>query len=679
LQTPIMHIKGVGPKRAQLLEQMGIRTRGDLLSYIPRAYKDMSNHKRISSLAPGEEALFVASVAAEPRLSRAPGRRLQVLRVQLEDETGKVDAVWFNRPYLKKTLRPGTKWRFFGKLDTRMGRIVQSPVVEPVTDESAADDALQPVYTLPKGLAQKTMRGIVREALATLESIYDPFDEQIRRDHTLCGREFALWQIHFPDNMDSCRKAKRRLAFEELLYYQLALRTFRNARTQENRAPYIQADMAQVDELLASLPFELTQSQILTVGEVIDDLAGEYPMARIVQGDVGCGKTVVAAIALFITAKSGKQGIIMAPTETLAQQHYQSLRQMLEPFGITVGLLTGSLTAAQKRKAQKEIESGAWQVAVGTQALIQKAVKARDLALVVTDEQHRFGVRQRLALEDKGESPHVLVMSATPIPRTLSLILYGDLDVSVINEMPAGRLPVQTRIVPEWRRDDMYRFVRDQVEGGKQAFIICPLVDDSDIIDARSAQEVYHELSRGLLSQVNMGLVHGRMSAIRKKEHLDAFRRGDVSVLVTTSMVEVGVDVPGATTIIIEDAARFGLAQLHQMRGRVGRGGGQSWCFLVAGGTRDAASRLDIMRSTHNGFVVAEKDLELRGPGDVLGTRQHGVLDPVIAKLTGDLELVKETRDAVQYVLQRDDNASQQIRYEAMVRFQDRLKDVSFS
>nr|WP_122013323.1 ATP-dependent DNA helicase RecG [Maliibacterium massiliense] len=679
MDTPVTACKGVGPKRAALLAQMGIVTVRDALFYLPRAYEDRSNVKEIAALAPGEEALVTAMIAGPVRLQRIPGRHLAMTRAMLEDDSGKIEAVWFNQPYLKNTLREGQTYRFFGRVDVRRGRALQNPSFEPAFDERRAPArALLPVYRVCAGVTQKMMRDLVAQALQMRHTLPDPFDNDFRRAHHLAERKFALEAIHFPEDAAQRSEAQRRFAFEELFYYQMMLQMQRRARQGQHRAMPLALPEADRKAFLSALPYALTGAQARTIAEILQDIARDTPMNRMVQGDVGSGKTVVAAMALLAAVKSGAQGVLMAPTEVLAQQHHRTLSALLEPLGVRVGLRTGAMRDAQKRRADDYIQTGVWQVVVGTHALIQQDVRYKNLGVVVTDEQHRFGVRQRAVLSAKGEAPHTLVMSATPIPRTLSLVLYGDLDVSLIDELPPGRKPVRTRVVPAKKRGGMYDFVHAQVREGHQCYVVCPLVEASENVAAKSAEDVYDELRKGPLRDVRVGLLHGQMKAGQKEAVLSSFAQGALDVLVSTTVIEVGVDVPRASVMVIEDAARFGLAQLHQLRGRVGRGAAQAWCFLVCDQGVDNP-RLEIMTRTQNGFDIAQRDLELRGPGELLGMRQSGVLDTTMALLARDMALVKETQEAALQIVSESGPRARALKQEAMDRLEARTRQISMT
>ncbi len=556
----------------------------------------------------------------------------------------------------------------------RIGRTKDGTVMalNPMLVEEAG---IQPVYRPIEKLPPKTMRSLIAAALSA-GRFEDALPETFRNRYNLCPRQIALRQAHFPASQEALAEARRRLAFEELVLFQTHVQTLRGAGAQGIRI-LSEPEAAQV--FFASLPFPPTGAQSRVLEEIRLDMAGEAPMARLVQGDVGSGKTAIALGALYLAAKAGYQGALMAPTEVLATQHYRTALRILEPLGITCALITGKQGAAARRLSQEAALTGTAQVLIGTHALLSEGVVYRNLGLVITDEQHRFGVRQRTALAQKARSlaTNVLVLSATPIPRTLSLILFGDLDLSVVDEMPPGRLPVKTRIVSEGKRAGMYGFLKAQAAQGGQAYVICPLVEESERFDGASAEETYESLRKGPLKSLRLGLVHGRQRPDEKDAILSSFSQGELDVLVSTTVVEVGVDVPGATVMIIENAERFGLSQLHQLRGRVGRGKAESWCFLMAASNE----RLEAFAATNDGFVIAQQDLEERGPGEWFGTRQHGAPAMPGAALGGDAALLEETHAAVKRLLTDPDRVyeAEKMRAVAKERFGQAIEEIGIN
>ena len=666
MDYPLTQIKGIGPARVKAFEAAGIRSVRELVMFLPKEYRDLDDVTALCDLKPGDTAAVRVKVAGEATLRYA--RKLTIVKVYVTDGTETLPVVWFNQPWLKAQMTPGRELLLYGKAELRTGCVtLMSPTLE-------AGEGLAPVYRSIPGIPAKALRQSVEAALHICEGQWpDELPEALRREYGLCERNFAMRCAHFPDSREALLAARRRIAFEELLLYQVALSLLRHT-SREGVAVDFPDDA--VERFWSALPFSPTHAQRRVLDEVAADMRSSRAMARLVQGDVGSGKTAIAFAAIALAHAGGWQSALMAPTEVLARQHYEGAKQLLEPLGLRCGLLVGSLTQKQHRLAHEAIASGEWDVAIGTHALITEGVAYRRLGLVVTDEQHRFGVRQRTLLSEKGDAPNVLVMSATPIPRTLSLILYGDLDISIVDELPPGRTPVQTRIVPESKREGLYGFLREEVRKGRQVYFVCPLVEESEAIEAQPAELLYEELRTKKLKDLNIELVHGRMKPADKDAALERFRTGEADVLVSTTVIEVGVNVPNATVMVIENAERFGLAQLHQLRGRVGRGAHESWCFLMA----ESNARLRFMCSTSDGFKVAEKDMELRGPGELFGTRQSGALTAGIGALAGDTELLKLTHDAAHDLL-RDpdtDDARAVVRL-ARERFADRLEDIGIN
>ncbi|MBR1409267.1 MAG: ATP-dependent DNA helicase RecG [Clostridia bacterium] len=645
-------IRGFGPARLRALEDKGIRTSADLMERLPVGYRDTTQPLSPAQMLPGTRACFEGYIVGTPALHRVRGR--QWVSATVADECGSVRCMWFNQPWMKDRLHADQHVVLYGTCTQKKnGRFVINPSEE-------EPGKIIPVYGQIPGVGQK----VLRDAVGLLLSEYDepdPLPAGLPERYGLMERGAALKEAHFPGSISALERAKRRLAFEELLLFQAAVAggAGRRGAAHPARIP----DEAEA-AFWKGLPYRPTNAQRRVAAEIRSDMAKTSAMARLVQGDVGSGKTLIAFYALWLAVQSGGQGALMAPTEILAQQHWQSAGELLGRLGVTCGLLTGSMTAAERRRAREAIACGEWQVIIGTHALISEDVEYRDLRLVVTDEQHRFGVRQRTRLQAKGAFAHVLVMSATPIPRTLSLILYGDLDLSVVDEMPPGRRTVNTRIVPEEKRDGLYDFIRQQADKGRQTYVVCPTVGEEDMEDdgdpVPSATARQKEMQKRLPS-LRIGLVHGRMNKQEKEDTVLAFRQGQTDVLVATTVIEVGVNVPNATVMVIESADRFGLAQLHQLRGRVGRGAEESWCFLMA----EPNERLRILQETSDGFKIAEKDLELRGAGEVFGTRQHGAPEMPALMLTTDTSLLEETHRAF---AELSSDASRRGEYEALCR-----------
>lgn len=659
-------IKGIGAARLKLLEAQGIKTVRQLLLWLPVDYRDLSDVRELGSLYAGEIACVRVWVKGTASIQRV--KRLVIVRTMVSDGTDTMQAIWFNQPWLKQQLIDGRELLLYGKCEIKYGQLMLiSPTIE-------SGEGLVPIYRAIKGIPIKTMRQMMRAALSHWEGQWkDDLPESLRRRHGLCELNFAMRQAHFPDAREAMEAARHRIAFEELLMYQCGLMLTRQVGRKGVRIPCTEAD---AQEFWQRMPFTPTGAQIKVLHEILHDLNDEAVMGRLVQGDVGSGKTALAFGALYVTAKSGYQGALMVPTEILAQQHYETAQTLLAPHGIRCGLLTGSMTVKQKREAHAQIAAGDWDVAIGTHALISKGVDFQKLGLVVTDEQHRFGVRHRALLSGKGNMPNVLVMSATPIPRTLALILFGDLEVSVVDELPPGRTPIKTRIVSEAKRDGMYGFLLDEVRQGRQVYVVCPLVEESETIDALPAEVVYENLRTGMLKDIRIGLVHGRMAGKDKEAVLNAFHLGELDLLVSTTVIEVGVNVPNATVMVVENAERFGLAQLHQLRGRVGRGVMASWCFLMA----EPNERLELMVKTSDGFKIAQKDLELRGPGEMFGYRQSGAVAAGLSKLMGNTQLLKETNDEAKYLITHPDSEESKIVLAAAkVQYDRMIEEISLS
>ena len=662
MATNLRLLSGVGAKRETALRGMGIDSIEGLLLYFPRRYQNLSVRVPLADMPVGQESLAEATVASDARLYRTA--RVSIVSVTLRDESGLLQAVWYNQPYVRQHLRAGAQYLFIGKVTLQKGRkVLANPVIE---QTDAALPPMLPVYALPSGITQRLMRQMVQEALpqACVTDVLPPF---LRDAFALCGRFDAMRQMHFPQDERQRREAQRRIVFEEFLLFQLQLEIMRKKRTEGEAYALMQGD-AQEERLRSALPYPLTGAQQRVWKQITKDMARSTPMNRLVQGDVGSGKTIIAFLALYRAVCNGKQGALMAPTEILADQHRQSAAEILEPLGVQVELLKSSLGAKEKRHVLERLQSGACQVVIGTHALLQDAVEFQDLAVVVTDEQHRFGVRQRAAISQKGMAPHVLVMSATPIPRTLSLVLYGDLDISIVDELPPGRQPVKTHIVPPHKRSDMYQFILHAIQEGKQAYIICPLVAESEVVDAASAEEMFAALRKTVLGRTRLALVHGQLPNREKEEVMRGFAAGQFDVLVATTVIEVGVNVPNACIMVIENAERFGLAQLHQLRGRVGRSQTQSFCFLMTEQDHEEAlERLRIMTETNDGFLIAEKDLEMRGAGELIGEKQHGMDAWQLLRMAGDMRLQDEVRQALA-LLGKEEHAPEYEHMLAMAR-----------
>lgn len=631
-------LKGVGKVRLETLERAGLTEIEQLLWRFPRDYVNHDERTPIVGLHSGQHAVFTARVQ---KTSTARIKGLTLTYASVFDETGQVQCVWFNQPYRARTLETGATFLFEGLVTRNKGVLrVQCPRVLPVETHG-----IEPVYPPIKDIPPRAYIGWVRQAW-DLQSglLQDILPQSLRDRFALPAFADALYTLHFPASSEALTDALHRMAFDDLLLFSLAVRQQRY-RAGSGRA--LKANWTVIQPFLEQLPYSLTNAQQRVLRQALSDLESDVPMARLVEGDVGCGKTVIAFALLYCAFENRCQSAMMAPTEVLAQQHYEQACQLLGPLGVRVVRLMGSVKGKERTQTLASIQSGEADVVIGTHALIEKGVRYANLGLVITDEQHRFGVRQRTALEQKGAiAPHVLVMSATPIPRTMAMVLYGDLDVSVVDELPPGRKPVHTRIVPEGKRSGMYGFIQECVQKGQQAYVVCPLVEESEMMDAASASQTVQDMSKAMPG-VRISLLHGRMKSEEKERILFAFAAHETDVLVSTTVIEVGVNVPNATIMVVEDAERFGLAQLHQLRGRVGRGQLQSWCFLMA----EASERMRTLASTSDGFAIAQKDLEIRGPGEMLGTRQSGMLDAGLLQLAGNAPLMEQVQALADEVL----------------------------
>ena len=654
LNTDIRYIKGVGEARAKSLAKLGITDLRSLLSYFPRAYDDRRAYKKIADLIPGENACVCAVIAGEPKLSRIR-KGLDLIKLRAVDETGALELTYFNQSYLKNTFRTGDAYVFFGRAE---GTPSRPQMTNPLFEREGAHQItgrIMPIYPLTAGVSQSMLCKAVEQGLAAcVDELPDILPEDVRLVYQLCHTRFAYENIHFPTDDEALSAARRRLAFEELFLLALGLKLLRERRTFVAGKQCKKVDLS---PFFAALPLSLTGAQRRAIGDIARDLTGKRPMNRLVQGDVGSGKTMVAAAAIYMAAKNGLQCALMAPTEILAEQHYRSLAPLLEPLGIPCALLTASTKAKERRALNERLRSGELSLVIGTHALLSPDVQYQNLGLVVTDEQHRFGVDQRAALSAKGDDPHLLVMSATPIPRTLALMIYGDLDVSILNELPPGRQKIDTFAVPSSYHARIYAFLRKLVAEGRQAYIVCPMVAENDELpDERKAVTAYSEtLQKEVFPDLRIAPIHGKMKPKEKDAVMRAFAAHEIDVLVSTTVIEVGVDVPNAALMLIENAECFGLSQLHQLRGRVGRGRHKSYCVLVSDNKgEENKQRLKVMSSTSDGFAIAEEDLKLRGPGDFFGSRQHGLPSLRVADLSCDLSLLHETQSAAEQLLAAD-------------------------
>ena len=673
LRSPVTAIRGVSSAQGKRLTRLGANTVEDMLYLFPRRYDDFSQLRTISELHYGEETTVVG-VVRDVR-NQQTRRGIHLTKAVISDGTGSLEVTWFNQRYLSRRLLPGRRIVLSGQVDQYLGRLTfQSPEWEPWSDKLIHTGRLVPVYPLTEGLSARRMRTLMKSALEQCAGqLADGLPPSMHQDYGLVELGIAVRQMHFPDSKESLERARYRLCFEEFLLIQLGVAEQRLA-WQRRPGRGMSVDQQMLGAFVEALPFTLTGAQQRALQEITDDLQRAHPMSRLLQGDVGSGKTIVALAAMLAAVMNGMQAVIMAPTEVLAKQHNQTLTELLRQVAdaladrdgatarlvsqTSVGLLVGSLSQTEKEERHQQIASGAIHIVVGTHALIQEGVVFEDLALAVIDEQHRFGVSQRSALRQKGHNPHVLVMSATPIPRTLALTVYGDLDISVIDELPPHRQKIVTKWLAPLERERAYSFVRGQVTEGRQAFVICPLVEESAKIEAKAAVSEHQRLQNTVFPDLRLGLLHGRMKSEDKERVMEHFRSGGYDILVATPVVEVGIDVPNATVMLVEGADRFGLAQLHQFRGRVGRGENQSYCLLLADSpTFEGEQRLRIIEATHDGFLLAEEDLKMRGPGEFFGTRQSGLPELKVAGL-GDIVVLEQARKAALDLILEDPGLS---------------------
>lgn len=655
--SSITSLKGIGEKTKELFAKMGVYTVGDILLHFPRTYiryPKMEPIDEISSLTEENHAI-VAQVRTSPVVKST--RRMQLTLLTIGSVGHKMQLIWYRQPYIRNNLKANQYYVFYGKVTIKEGKyVMEQPVIYEPQAYTQMEDMLFPVYSLTGGVSNNLMIKTIRQALAEKDMLYDYLPTDVREKYVLCEYNYAIKQIHFPDSFDTLIEARKRLVFDEFFLFILGMQYQKEQKKRESNA-FSFREPEIIEECIEKLPYELTGAQKRALDDVIRDMQSPYVMQRLIQGDVGSGKTIVAFLAMAWTAASGYQSAIMAPTEVLARQHYESYCQMSEQFGLhfPIVLLTGSMTAKEKRLAYQTLDEEKDAMVIGTHALIQEKAIYSNLALVITDEQHRFGVRQRETFAEKGRRPHILVMSATPIPRTLAIILYGDLDISVIDEVPARRLPIKNCVVNTGYRPKAYTFIEEQVRAGHQAYIICPLVEGSENMEGENVTDYAGKVKSELPSDIEVGVLHGKMKNDKKNEIMNLFAQNKVQVLVSTTVVEVGVNVPNATVMMIENADRFGLAQLHQLRGRVGRGDAQSYCIMInTSQSKNAKKRLEILNQSNDGFKIASEDLRLRGPGDFFGIRQSGDLAFQLADIYQDAPVLQQASEAVSSILDED-------------------------
>jgi len=661
-KTAISSLKGIGVKTAELYRRIGIETVEELLTYYPRDYDVFKEPVRTGDVSEGGRYAVEGTVMKTP--DKKEVKNLQIITTVIRDESGSLLLTWYNMSFLVKTLQPGSRYVFRGKVQKKNGRLVmEQPEMFTIGQYDSMIQVMQPIYGLTAGLSNRAVIKAVKQALEHKPVYLEYLPEKIRKEYKLAEFHFVLEQIHFPKNMEEYILARRRVVFEEFFTFILALRMLR-VENERTRNEYLMRPVKETEELLSALPYTLTSAQKKVWKEIQEDLQGSRAMNRLVQGDVGSGKTILAILALLETACHGYQGALMVPTEVLAKQHYKSITDLFSKYGIEkkVLLLTGSMTAKEKQSIYGKIASHEADIIIGTHALIQEKVVYDKLALVITDEQHRFGVRQREKFSEKGDiggtenhAVHVLVMSATPIPRTLAIILYGDLDISVIDELPANRLPIKNCVVDTSYRQKAYAFIEKEVKKGRQVYVICPMVEESEQIEAENVIDYTSVLQKRLSSDIRVDYLHGKMKPREKNSIMEQFAANKIQVLVSTTVIEVGVNVPNATVMMVENAERFGLAQLHQLRGRVGRGKEQSYCIFVTGSnSKDTKKRLEILNQSNDGFFIASEDLKLRGPGDFFGVRQSGIMGFKMGDVFTDAGILKEAAEAAGQLLKED-------------------------
>ena len=683
LNKDIQYVKGIGPKKASKLNKLGIFTINDLIYYFPRQYEDRNKLKKICQLEDKEKATIRAIISSIE--TSTPRKGLSITKLSVRDETGFAKLVFFNQDYIVKSFKSGDTILVFGKVKKDFNGVeLSSCEVEQMSNNPKSTCGIMPIYPLTYGVTNKELMGIIKTIFTNEQIVVKEYlPKRIIEKYKLCSIDYAIKNLHNPTNKESLKIALYRMVFEEFLILQLGLFLFKNGVVEKDGINFNRHD--NLKAILDSLPFKLTNAQNRAFNEILDDMASNKVMNRLVQGDVGSGKTVVALLSLANCVLNGYQGALMAPTEILAEQHYISLNETLSQFGMNIGLLVGSLTKKQKENILEKVKNKEIDILIGTHALIEDKVEFNNLGIVITDEQHRFGVRQRNKLSEKGYNPDILVMTATPIPRTLALILYGDLDISIIDELPPGRQPIETIAVYKDKRDKAYNsLVREEVEKGRQVYIVCPLVEESEAIEAKSAVELVEELRSEYFSDLRLGLLHGKMKPSEKDEIMKSFKNRELDILVSTTVIEVGVNVPNATLMIIENAERFGLAQLHQLRGRVGRGKHKSYCILIYSSKSEVCSqRMGIMEETTDGFKISEKDLEIRGPGEFFGTRQHGLPELRVANIFKHMKILKLAQQEARYIISEDlklqNYENKKLKQEVLKKFENRLEEISLN
>lgn len=654
LNQDIQYLKGVGPAKVKLLNSVGIHTLEDLITYYPRDYEDRSRPRKIEDLQDGEEAFIKAYPASRFQVINTRGK-LKICKLLVKDETGAMEIVWYNQPYLKDKFVMGKEYSFFGKVSRKIGIITMNSPVFDNGNETKNTGKIIPIYPLTYKLSQNMLRQIIENGLQVVNGKLDEIiPENILKKYKLIGINEATEKIHFPKNFEEFKNAKRRLSFEELLTMQLLLDNLKNRTTEHHNGIQFDKDV-KMSDVINSLPFKLTKAQLRVLEEIDNDMESDKIMNRLLQGDVGSGKTIVAIIAAYKAVKSGYQMAIMAPTSILAVQHLESFTNVLEPFGIKCELLISNMTKKKKEEVIEKLANGEIDVLIGTHSILEENIVFKNLGLVVTDEQHRFGVNQRKCISNKGKNVDTIVMTATPIPRTLGLILYGDLDISSIDELPPDRKKIETYAVTKGMEERINNFIKKQINEGRQCYIVCPLVEENEEINAKSVMEMVELYKNETFKEYRVEYIYGKMKQKEKDEIMLKFKNGEIDILISTTVIEVGVNVPNASLMVIQNAERFGLATLHQLRGRVGRGEYQSYCILkYQGRSQTILERMKVMQETNDGFVISEKDLELRGTGDFFGTKQHGLPEFKIANLFEDMDILKQVQTVASEILLDD-------------------------
>lgn len=654
LENDVKYLKGVGPAKALLLNKLGINSIKDLVEYYPRNYEDRREIKNIDSFVDGEYALFIATIDTDVKSQRIR-KNLTILHTFVSDETDTCKLTWFNQKYIKDRLKIGMKYIFYGKVEIQYGRkVVDNPEIYNLSDIEKIR-GIYPIYTLTSGITQNYLFKLENTVFENEFKIPETFTNEFRKKYELSEINYATKNIHFPKDYNAVEKSRNRIIFEELFLLQLALMTLKN-NSLGVKKENIYKDL-EFEKFSSLLPFELTNAQKRVVEEIKNDLSSDKLMNRLVQGDVGCGKTMAAAIAMYIAVKNGYQAALMAPTTILANQHYNELKPYFETLGINIEIITSATTKKNKEKIAEKLINNEIDILIGTHSIIEDNIQFNNLSLVITDEQHRFGVNQRLKLSNKGKAVDTLVMTATPIPRSLAIMLYGDLDLSIIDEMPPGRTPVKTYAVDETYESRINNFIMKNINAGRQIYVVCPLVENNETLELESVEEVYEKYKNGFFKDVAVEFLHGKMKNKEKDEIMNRFKNNEIKILISTTVIEVGISVSNATVMVIENADRFGLAALHQLRGRVGRGSFESYCILKSSNrSLKARERLKIMEKSNSGFDIAEKDLELRGPGDFFGIRQSGLPEFKLANLLKDILVLKKAGEAAKNLIESDRN-----------------------